>query len=364
MRNFRSLLGGGSSNAVGFSIEADTIKYAEFQKAEGGRYRIGVWGVRRFSGAVEPPDAGRSAETAEATPDETVAGGPLMQPWTIGVLHKLKRYPVFASFADRDVLLKFISLPELNEQEVARMVELRHREYLPMPKAEIVYDFSMTRFIPQPRSSQEDEAADIPPAGTGRAGDIELRIMVTGMERGAYLAYRESFGEKGVILRSLETNQAALTRGCNFFLGPEHPGTYAVLYLNDTYSMVNFVVARGLYYSRLLEPGLQTLTPDEAGERRLDRLLRELYRSVDFFSVESRGIPVETLYLVNGGTTSDSGISHRIQGFLGERLAVKVQLLQEVAEQNDRLTMPAGILAGTLVIPIGLALRSSGEMGV
>ena len=67
---------------------------------------------------------------------------------------------------------------------------------------------------------------------------------------------------------------------------------------------------------------------------------------------------------MNGGLAADPGITNRIQGFLSERLSVKVQILHEVAEENDRVALPAGTLAGTLVLPVGLALRSYGEMGV
>ena len=358
MSGFLGILPGRSSGAVGLSFEERTVKYADLQQASGGRFKIGSWGTRDLTEIEAPVDQGELPEPAEIPP-QPVSGGPLQQPWTIGLLQKLKRSAVFASLADEDILLKFLSLPELTEQEVARMVELRHREYLPMPRADIVYDFSITHFDHRKTKAAEGEAE--PPGEAG--GEGELRVMVSGIERGAYLAYREAMTDQGVILRSLETNQSALTRGCNFFLGRDHPGTYAALYLNDTYSMINFVVARGLYYSRLLEPGLQNLGPDEAGSRRLERLLRELYRSVDFFSVESRGVPIETLYLVNGGLASDPGISHRIQSFLADRLSVQVQVLHEVAEETDRVTLPAGTLAGTLALPIGLALRNYGEMG-
>jgi hypothetical protein len=348
-----------SAGAVGLSIEEDTVKYAELQPLSGGRWRIGVWGTRRFGVAQEPPrDEMASPETEAESPEAVVGGGPLMQPWTLGVLNKLKKYPVFASFADRDVLMKFISLPSLSEQEVARMVELRYREYLPMPRADIVFDFSITRFAHTKDEGGVEGAGAVPGEAAG-SGEEELRVMVIGLERGAYLGYRETFAGQGIILRSIEANQAALTRGCNFFLGPDHSGTYAVLYINDTYSMINFVVDHGLYYSRLLEHGLQSLTPDDVGKRRADRLLRELYRSVDFFSVESRGIPIETLYLTNGGITPDSGVTRRIQRFLGDSLAVEVVTLQEVIEEDDRLALPSGTAAGTLVLPVGLALRHS-----
>ncbi|MFC1627505.1 type IV pilus biogenesis protein PilM [Gemmatimonadota bacterium] len=360
MNGLLGILPGRSTGAVGLSVEENTVKYAELQQASGGRFRIGMWGARNLTESEEPIDQEASSEVP-LMPIQAGAGGPLQQPWTIGLLHKLKRYAVFASFADRDVLVKFLSLPELNEQEVARMVELRHREYLPMPRADIVYDFSITRFA-HSQSKASAEEAEVQTADSG--SEDELRVMVSGIERGAYMVYRESIADQGLILRSLETNQTAFTRGCNFFLGRDHPGTYAALYLNDTYSMVNFVVSRGLYYSRLLEPGLQNLTQDDSGSRRLDRLLRELYRSVDFFSVESRGVPIDTLYLVNGGLAADPGISHRIQKFLSERLSVNVQSLHEVAEENDRIALPAGTLAGTLILPIGLALRSHGEIGV
>ncbi|MFC1500500.1 type IV pilus biogenesis protein PilM [Candidatus Zixiibacteriota bacterium] len=360
MSGFLGMLPGRSAGAVGLSIEENTVKYAELQQASGGRFRIGMWGSRNLTETEEPLEQDAASEVP-LMPIKAGAGGPLQQAWTIGLLHKLKRQAVFASFADRDILLKFLSLPELNEQEVARMVELRHREYLPMPRADIVYDFSITRFE-QPQSHTSGDDAEEQVVDTNNEG--ELRVMVSGIERGAYLVYRDSIAEQGLVLRSLETNQTAFTRGCNFFLGRDHPGTYAALYLNDTYSMVNFVVSRGLYYSRLLEPGLQNLTQDDAGSRRLDRLLRELYRSVDFFSVESRGVPIETLYLVNGGLAADPGISHRIQKYLSERLSVNVQSLHEVAEENDRIALPAGTIAGTLILPIGLALRSHGEMAV
>ena len=360
MSGFLGILPGRSSGAVGLSVEDNTVKYAEIQQASGGRFKIGMWGSRNLTESEETFEQEESSE-APLMPIQAGAGGPLQQPWTIGLLNKLKRYAVFASFADRDILLKFLSLPELSEQEVARMVELRHREYLPMPRADIVYDFSITRFD-HSQSQPSDDDGKAQAVDTGGQG--ELRVMVSGIERGAYLVYRESIADQGLVLRSLETNQTAFTRGCNFFLGRDHPGTYAALYLNDTYSMINFVVSRGLYYSRLLEPGLQNLTQDDAGSRRLDRLLREIYRSVDFFSVESRGVPIDTLYLVNGGLAADPGISHRIQKFLSERLSVNVQSLHEVAEENDRIALPAGTLAGTLILPIGLALRSHGEMGV
>ncbi len=346
----------GRTGPVGFSLEGDTVKYLELQGGLGGKHRIGIWGLRRFGGEDIPESA--EAETpAEELPAEVTAGGPLMQPWTTGVLHKLRRYPVFASLPDSDVLVKFISLPELNESEVARMVELRHREYLPMPRADIVYDFSIARFQLR-HGEDEDEEAGAP------AGEAELRVMVSGVERGVYLGLREVMGERKVILRSIELNQTALTRACNFLLGSENPGTYAILYLNDVYSMINFVVAGGLYYSRLLEQGLEALTPDQTGMRRLERLLRELYRSVDFFSVESRGIPVETLYLVNGGVAADPAVGLRIQSFLAERLAVNVRLLHEAAAESDRLALPTGILADTLALPLGLALRNSTESGL
>jgi len=361
MSGFLGILPGKSTGAVGLSVEDNTVKYAELQQASGGRFRIGMWGSRNLT-EIEDPSLEEATSEAPPLPIQAGAGSPLQRPWAIGLLQKLKRYAVFASFADRDILLKFLSLPELNEQEVARMVELRHREYLPMPRADIVYDFSITRFDHPHTQSSGNGAEDKVVVDTG--GEGELRVMVSGIERGAYLVYRESIADQGLILRSLETNQIAFSRGCNFFLGRDHPGTYAALYLNDTYSMVNFVVSRGLYYSRLLEPGLQNLTPDDAGSRRLDRLLRELYRSVDFFSVESRGVPIETLYIVNGGLAADPGITNRIQKFLSERLSVKVQTLQEVAEENDRIVLPAGTLAGTLILPIGLALRNHGEMGV
>ncbi len=362
---------GGSSGAVGLSIEGDTLKYAELQSMGGKRWRIGVWGSRRFGTVQETSIPQEDEDDEDMVPpeieaeavDTVVSGGPLRQPWTLGVLNKLKKYPVYASLADRDVLMKFITLPVLSETEVARMVELRYREYLPMPRMAIVYDFSVTRF-----SNNKEEAIEVgdeagSPVSLNFAED-ELRVTVMGLEKGAYLGLNEAFKSQGIDIRSIETNQCALTRGCNFLLGPEHSGTYAALYLNDTYSMVNFVVDHGLYYSRLLEHGLQSLTPDESGKRRVERLLRELYRSVDFFSVESRGIPIETLYLANGGISSDTGVTRRIQRFLGESLAVEVVSLKEVVDVDDRIVLPSGTDAGTLVLPIGLALRHSRTGGL
>jgi Tfp pilus assembly PilM family ATPase len=341
----------GKTVAVGFALEGNSVKYAELVQAGGGRYRVGLWGTRAFDG----PEPTTEAEPAAPATSPTLPAIPLLQPWTTGILKKLRKYPVFASFADSDVLMKFITLPELTVAEVARMVELRHREYLPMPNKEIVYDFSLARYV-----SVEEEEGAAPPGGREPA---ELRVMVAGVERGIYLTYRESISQEGVILRGLETNQSAITRGCNFLLGEANPGTYAVLYLGDAYSTVNFVLDGGLYYSRTLEQGLQTLTPDEAGRRRVERLLREIYRSVDFFSVESRGVPVDTLFIVNGGLVPDLAATRRIQYFMAERLSVDVRVLHDVVEDQDRIILPAGTVAGTLLTPIGLALRSVAEEG-
>ncbi len=343
--------------AVGFSLEGDGVKYAELVAIGGGRYRVGRWGMRGFG---SPPDEVEGA-VLETPIEPPGPGGPLLQPWTAGVLRKLRKFPFYASLSDGDVLMKFITLPELTTSEVARMVELRHREYLPMPNKEIVYDFSLTRFVPL---AEEGEDAGEEGAGErSRVEEAELRVTVAGLERAIYLGYREAMGQEGVLLRSLETNQAAITRGGNFLLGQANPGTYALLYLSDNYSMINFVVDGGLYYSRMLEQGLRTLTPDETGRRRAERLLREIYRSVDFFSVESRGIPVETLFVVNGGLNPDQAATQRIQFFLTERLSVDVQVLHDLVEEQDRITLPAGTVAGTLLIPIGLALRAVDEWG-
>ena len=43
-----------ATGAVGLSIEGDTVKYAELLPVAGGRYRVGIWGTRRFDGAPEP----------------------------------------------------------------------------------------------------------------------------------------------------------------------------------------------------------------------------------------------------------------------------------------------------------------------
>jgi Tfp pilus assembly PilM family ATPase len=336
-------------------VEGDVIKFAELQPMGGGRHRVGRWGARSFREVTEaaPQDPGDMTVPVDPL-EQIVPGGPLNQPWTVKALRKLKRYPVFASFADSDVLVKFITLPDLSEQEIAGMVELRHREYLPLPNAQVVYDFSIVRFLAQLESDSEEAAED----------QAEMRVMVTGAERGTYLMYRETIAQEGIILRSLETNQAALTRACNHLLGPESSGTYAALYLSETYSIIIFVVEGGLYYSRLLEQGLVALTPDETGKRRVERLLRELYRSVDFFSVESRGVPIEKLYVINGGANPDSGTSHRIRQFLASRLSVDVQTLQEAMGESDRITLPQGQLVGTLLLPIGLALRAHTEGGM
>ena len=357
------ILPGRQKDPVGLSFEGNLVKYAELEPIGGGRMRVAGWGARSFSVGAEPETVQASEEhEAHAEPviplqeTDAASSNPLMQPWTMGVLRKLKRKPVYASFADGDVLVKFITLPELTEQEVARMIELRHREYLPLPNAQIVYDFSIVRFT-QGGNKKEARAK-----GTG-TGDTELRVMVSGAERGTYLMYREAIAQEGVVLRSLETNQVAITRACNFLLGPEDAGTYAMLYLSETYSIVNFVVDHGLYYSRLLEQGLEVLTPDEAGNRRAERLLRELYRSVDFFSVESRGIPIDTLFLVNGGAEPDAGITRRMQQFLAERLAVEVQTIGEACRESDLLAVPQGASTGTVLLPVGLALRATGEGG-
>jgi len=355
-------MGDGSLAGVGLSIEGNVVKYAEVLHS-GGRFRIGQWGMRWFGGPEDEPapDAALEDEESGEGTEPPSGWGPLMQPWTLGVLRKFKRAPVFASFSDRDVLTKFITLPELTAQEVARMVELRQREYLPMPNADIVYDFSIVRFAMSTPAAEQGE--DIKDMFRGPAQESELRVAVAGVERGIYLAYREAIAQEGVILRSLETNQAAITRGTNSILGSDRSLTYAVLYLSDTYSIVNFVVEGGLYYSRVLEQGLQDLSHDEAGRRRADRLLREIYRSVDFFSVESRGVSVETLYLANGGTQPDPGISRRIQYFLSERLATDVMTLQEVAEEKEDFSPPGGLLAGSLLLPLGLGLRAVSEVG-
>jgi len=366
-----TIMPGSNPRPVGFSIEGNVVKYAEVHSLSDGRLRIGAWGTRSFVGGSEKmmedlPEKEENGTDVEAPPAPDIElGGPLLQPWTVGILRKLKRFPVFASFADSDVLVKFITLPELSEQEVARMVELRHREYLPLPNAQIVYDFSVVRFTPYQPAYEESEDASAGPAGRGGSDEEgELRVMVAGAERGTYLMYREAIAQEGVILRSLETNQSALTRACNALLGPDQSRTYAALYLSESYSIVNFVVEGGLYYSRQLEQGLSALTPDEAGNRRAERMLRELYRSVDFFSVESRGIPIETLYLVNGGASPDAGTSQRIQQFLAERLAVDVRTLHQAVSEGDSVALPQGTLAGTLALPIGLALRGHQGDGI
>lgn len=345
--------------AVGFSLEGDGVKYAELVSIGGGRYRVGRWGMRGFG--APPVEPGEHAPADPVSDEAPVPGGPLNQPWTTGILRRLRKFPFYASISDGDVLMKFITLPELTISEVARMVELRYREYLPMPNKEIVYDFTLTRFVPQ--AEEGEESVEEVVGERSGSEEAELRVMVAGLERGVYLGYRETLGQEGIVLRSLETNQTAITRGGNFLLGEANPGTYALLYLSDSYSMINFVVDGGLYYSRMLEQGLHTLSPDEAGRRRAERLLREIYRSVDFFSVESRGIPVETLFIVNGGLNPDQAATQRIQFFLAERLSVEVQVLDDLVEEQDHITLPAGMLAGTLLIPIGLALRAVDERG-
>jgi len=79
--------------------------------------------------------------------------------------------------------------------------------------------------------------------------------------------------------------------------------------------------------------------------------------------VESRGEPVDTLFIVNGGLVPDLAATRRIQYFMAERLSVDVQVLHDVVEDQERVIFPAGTVAGTLLTPIGLALRSVAEEG-
>ena len=48
-----ALPGRNSLVAAGFSVEGETVKYAELHRAAQGRFRIGKWGVRRFGAQLQ-----------------------------------------------------------------------------------------------------------------------------------------------------------------------------------------------------------------------------------------------------------------------------------------------------------------------
>ncbi len=270
---------------------------------------------------------------------------------------------VSIALPESDVFSQVIKMPKMSEKELAKSLQWETQQYIPMPIEQVNYDFQVIR---------ED------------AENVELMLVAAPKE--LVSKYVKLIQDAGLEVGSVETSMQALSR-LDFF-GKGRDGTDIVINIGANSSDVGFIYRGALRLTRSLPIGGTTLAKavseglnipleqaeeykrgyglDDAAlegkittalEPFLASIVKEISRSIDFYTSRSYGENVSRLVL-SGGSSALPGILQYFAGKTGIETEIidpflNIDIPEKFAKEDFSQMRPSFALA------VGLALSQS-----
>ncbi|MCG0277596.1 MAG: pilus assembly protein PilM [Thermanaeromonas sp.] len=220
------------------------------------------------------------------------------------------------------VIVRYLRLPRMPEQELRSGLEYEAERYLPVSTQDMVLD-----------------CAILDPEPTGFAG--QMLVMLAAAPRELAFSYYRIFRAAGLELVALDLVPAALCRALARQINEEA----IVLELGANSAQVILVRGGQLLYSRRINAGIATVSPEDTpqGFNPLFNLLQEIRRSLEFYrSQVGREFSPSKVYLTGGGSYQEG---------LKDFLEIQLELPVEMGSTYG--------LGPEFAVAVGLALRES-----
>ncbi|MFH1220219.1 MAG: pilus assembly protein PilM [Candidatus Eisenbacteria bacterium] len=290
------------------------LKLAEVEKTEGRN-----WGARIAIRKI-PPDRTELPETISRLFAE------------LG----MNRDNVIAVFPRSKALIRYVSLPSSDENEIRRMLDFQLGRLIPFDKEDAVTDFKITRV-------SEDGSAE---------------VMLLAVKKQLIVDYLDLLSKAGV-----EPNAIRLDAECmsDFYEMSRSAGsvidgeTVSIVDLDVDSTMIGIVKHGNLVFSRSLPVGTATLLREEqADPAELQRFLSDLRDSLVSYSRKGNGDDVSRIVVMGTGADSE-GLLKEIERQLG----IPVESLSHFVK--GLLAVESGIYEGTRLTSVSAVVGAAIE---
>lgn len=203
-----------SRSATGFDISDRSIKFMEFKAGNDGLYPS-FWGEREIpAGVVEGGELKDSAQLAVILQE---------------LKNKFNLNDIFISLPDDKAFTVNLVLPPMREEEIRGSIELQLEEHIPLPVAEVVFDYDL-----------------VPPVREG--AKIEVGVFV--LPRSMVEPYLSVFSQVGLNILAIETQSEALARA---LVSTEDLSTVAIVDIGRNHT-ATFLLKNGVVIAATAVP--------------------------------------------------------------------------------------------------------------
>ena len=303
--------------AVGLDLSDRSIKFVEILPQAGG-FALGRYGSKEI-------------------PVGVLEGGKIVQP---EVLHKIVSEfreefgfsHAFTSIPEEKAYAFHLSLPEMKKLEIRDSIELQLEEYVPLPAAEVVFDYDL-----------------LPSPAVQRGYDVGVSVLPSELVFG----YTSLFKEAGIETLAIEIEGHSLSRA---FLSPGDSGTYLIVDIGKS-RVVLSIVSRGVVLHTSAAFGLGGEAMTKAIERAMNvspaeaeklKISSGLSRSENEKDLLDAVLPIMSSFRDEINKLLSYWVSHR-EG--------NMKQIDEVILCGGQATLPGLVnyLSADLSIPVGVA---------
>lgn len=258
---------------------------------------------------------------------------------------------VAVAVPDRDVLIRFFSMPVLPKSEWESAIQFESRKYLPFKGEELSWDYHV---LPGERGGTTGAAA----------GDEapRMEVLFAAIRRDALQQIRDAIEAAGLQVARLESHSMSLARlAGQADSGPPGEHTCAMSVHGQTIQLAIVrdglvFLARDLIMPPPVEPAPTGMEENQAGDPRAKRLLSELKVTAEYFEREHPTTNVNRVMLFS----DDPGVTEW-SAWLAQQFEGAVTVGQQVV---DTTIEREGMRPSADAVGLALAGRSSKEISL
>ena len=347
-------------NLVGLDLGSSAVKLVQLKElGRGGGYRLVNLGVSPLS--------------PEAIVDGAIMDSGLVVDVIQNVFreNKVKGGDVALSLSGHSVIIKRVSLPTMNEEELAESIQWEAEQYIPFDIQDVNIDYQILQ-------------------GGAQTGDGNMDVLLVAVKKSKITDYTSVLHQAGKNPMVVDVDVFALQNAYEVNYNPEPDQTIALV--NIGASVTNIAIMQGInsvfwrdisiggnQYTDAIQKELnlsfekaEALKRGEeaAGENadKLNQILKqvsqdvgsEVQKTLDFFKATTSGESA-TKIMLTGGSSRVPGL----QELLAERFGVPVEMFNpfQAIQVNEKHFPPERLqeLAPNLAVAVGLALRRVGD---
>ncbi|MBC86663.1 MAG: fimbrial assembly protein [Bdellovibrionaceae bacterium] len=344
----------GSKKIVGLDIGTNSVKVAELDVSKNSAT------LQKFGILEAPPTSVSAGDIVDAG----IYGDAVL---SLLQNQKIKTKPTCAGMWGSSVIVKKISIPQMEKKFVAEQIRWEAEQYIPFDISEVNLDYAFLK--------------------ESSAGYDNMDVLLVAARKEQIIKYVEIIETAGQVVSIIDVNGFALANCFTFNYGPAKDPV-AVLNIGSQYT--NFVVISGedLIFCRDIPVGGQFYTVDiqkslnvsltEAESLKISASMGqmpeeiasvisssheivcdEIQGSIDFFNNTTPGVEISKIYVTGGGSRTPGLIQQ-----LGQATQREVELLNPFAKVKvgrglggDYINQVSDLAA----CAIGLGLRKEGD---